>query len=58
MDRGEIFSGVLEFNLDLFDAETGRRVGRHFKNLVEAALRAPETPLIREPPLLDEGERS
>ncbi|HSL82378.1 MAG TPA: condensation domain-containing protein, partial [Thermoanaerobaculia bacterium] len=45
----------LIFNRDLFDETTARRMTAHLGRLLEAAARAPETPLSRLP-LLDQAE--
>jgi amino acid adenylation domain-containing protein len=49
-------AGSLELNTDLFDGATGRRLVRHFENLLAGAAAAPERRLS-ELPLLDEAER-
>jgi amino acid adenylation domain-containing protein len=48
--------GVLEYNRDLFDAATIRRVGRQYERLLAALIAAPQR-AIAELPLLDEAER-
>jgi amino acid adenylation domain-containing protein len=40
-------AGNLEFNTDLFDADTMRRFARHFAALAEAAASQPEVPVSR-----------
>ncbi len=49
-------AGGLEYNRDLFDPTTARRLVDHLGNLVAAAAAAPETPVSRLP-LLGAGER-
>ncbi|HEX8335385.1 MAG TPA: amino acid adenylation domain-containing protein, partial [Pyrinomonadaceae bacterium] len=39
--------GVLEYSTDLFDAATAERIARHFENLVEAAVAAPDEEVSR-----------
>jgi amino acid adenylation domain-containing protein/FkbM family methyltransferase len=48
--------GVFEYNTDLFDDETVRRMARHFETLLEAAAREPARKVF-DLPLLSEGER-
>jgi len=48
--------GIYEYNTDLFDASTIERFVRHYRNLLEAVVRNPETRLA-DLPLLAEGER-
>jgi amino acid adenylation domain-containing protein len=50
------FEGLLEYNTDLFEAETVRRIGRAFVTLLEAALADPDQP-VAGLPLLTEGDR-
>jgi len=45
--QGDRISARLEYNRDLFDATTVRRLGSHLATLLEAAAAAPETPLSR-----------
>ncbi len=47
--RGERLEAVLEHDLDLFDATTAERWLRHWRNLLEGALAAPEAPLASLP---------
>jgi amino acid adenylation domain-containing protein len=48
--------GSLEYNLDLFDEETARRMRRHFERLLEEMVAKPER-RVSELELLDEVER-
>jgi amino acid adenylation domain-containing protein/non-ribosomal peptide synthase protein (TIGR01720 family) len=48
--------GMIESNRDLFEAPTMRRLGEHFRQLLEGALAEPEIPLSSLP-LLTPGER-
>jgi len=49
-------SGKVEYNTDLFDADTIDRMLRHYLRLLELALADPERPISRLP-LLDDSER-
>ncbi len=49
-------AGGLEYNRDLFDPTTARRLAGHLRNLLAAAVAGPETPVSRLP-LLAAGER-
>ncbi|HYG64144.1 MAG TPA: amino acid adenylation domain-containing protein, partial [Thermoanaerobaculia bacterium] len=53
---GEELAGGLEYNTDLFDASTARRLASHFARLLEGALAAPES-LLPEILLLAPAER-
>ncbi|MBZ4423348.1 non-ribosomal peptide synthetase, partial [Myxococcus sp. RHSTA-1-4] len=55
-DFGDDISGVLEFNTDLFDAETVRRMGGHLVRLLTAVVADASQPLWSLP-LLGEEER-
>ncbi|HEV2861259.1 MAG TPA: condensation domain-containing protein, partial [Pyrinomonadaceae bacterium] len=46
----------LEYNADLFDSETAKRMARHYRNLLEAAVGEPRA-RCSELPLMGEGER-
>ncbi len=48
--------GAIEFNIDLFRADTIERMIGHFKTLTAAVAAAPDTP-VAALPLLDEAER-
>jgi len=45
VDRGDRIAGYLEYDSDLFDETTVRRLGRTFEGLVRSAVAAPESPL-------------
>ncbi len=49
------FFGLLEYNTDLFDRETIRRMLNHFRLLLESGLRRPEEEVYALP-MMDEGE--
>ncbi len=49
--------GTLEYALDLYDEPTARRIARHFRNLLEAAVAEPDVP-VAELDLLDDAERN
>ncbi len=49
-------SGALEYNRDLFDASTIRRMVDHSQNMIEQALRDPNRP-ISDLPMMRESER-
>ncbi|MCP4658786.1 MAG: amino acid adenylation domain-containing protein, partial [bacterium] len=55
-DMGDLFTGWLEYNTDLFDAATIARMADHYLTLVRGAAAAPETRLS-ELPLLAPPER-
>ncbi|WP_217441728.1 non-ribosomal peptide synthetase [Myxococcus sp. CA039A] len=55
-DHGDDISGLLEFNTDLFDPDTARRMGAHLSRLLQSAISDPSQTLWRLP-LLDEQER-
>jgi amino acid adenylation domain-containing protein len=55
-EEGEQIVGSLEFNSDLFEAATVRRLLVHFENLLAAAVAQPETPVALLP-LLSAAER-
>ena len=48
-------AGVLEYNTDIFEAETARRLAAHFRQLVGGLVAAPDRP-VSELPLLTEEE--
>ncbi len=52
----EGLSGELEYNTDLFEASTVERMGAHFVNLLEEAVRDPDRPISRLP-FVTEAER-
>jgi amino acid adenylation domain-containing protein len=54
VDKEQGIGGALEYNIDLFDAETITRLLRHFERLVEAASADPELRLSELPLLTDE----
>ena len=56
-DSGDAIHGSLQYAIDLFDAATLDRLGRHWATLQEAAVRHPDA-LINELPLMAEAERS
>ncbi len=53
---GEGWSGVLEYNAELFEEATARRMVSHFLNLLRAVLTDPDAPLHRLD-MLDDDER-
>ncbi|WP_240357194.1 condensation domain-containing protein, partial [Myxococcus eversor] len=55
-DHGDDISGLLEFNTDLFDPDTARRLASHLSRLLQSAVSDPSQSLWRLP-LLDEQER-
>jgi amino acid adenylation domain-containing protein/non-ribosomal peptide synthase protein (TIGR01720 family) len=55
-EGSEGLRGLIEYNRDLFEAPTMRRLGEHFRQLLEGALSRPETPLSALP-LMTSGER-
>ncbi len=55
-DSGAELGAAIEYNVDLFDAATIRRMMGHFKTLLEGIVAAPERP-ISHLPLLTESER-
>ncbi len=48
--------GTWEYNSDLFEADTIRRMSEHFQTMVAAIVDAPDCPVLRIP-LLTDGER-
>ena len=52
----DVFSGLIEYSTDLFDAATIESIGRHYCTLLAAAVANPELRLSNLP-LLDERER-
>ncbi|MEE8522296.1 MAG: amino acid adenylation domain-containing protein, partial [Thermoanaerobaculia bacterium] len=56
MEDGDHLSGTMEYNSDLFEATTVRRLLSHFGNLLSAVVQQPQTPL-RELPLLSPHEQ-
>src|SRR5574340_900419 len=48
--------GILEYSTELFDASRIRRLVRHYRNLLEGIVQAPDTPLWQLP-LIDAAER-
>ncbi|HEX7312965.1 MAG TPA: amino acid adenylation domain-containing protein [Pyrinomonadaceae bacterium] len=50
-------AGVLEYNTDLFDAATARRIARHYRTLLSGLAAHPEA-RIGDAPLLEPEERS
>ncbi|WP_051188157.1 amino acid adenylation domain-containing protein [Brevibacillus thermoruber] len=59
LDISETDEGLLcwfEYSTDLFEAETIRRMARHFHNFLEEVVKEPEQP-IREVNILDQEER-
>ncbi len=55
-EEGDRLSGSLEYNTDLFDADTIRRMLGHFQTLLEAVVADPDRP-IAQLPLLTESEQ-
>jgi amino acid adenylation domain-containing protein len=56
LEGADGLSGRVEYNTDLFEADTIRRMLRHYMRLLELALAEPDTPVSRLQ-LLDEAER-
>jgi amino acid adenylation domain-containing protein len=56
MERPDGLHTYLEFNTDLFEKETIRRMGRHLERVLGAFVADPAQPVSRLP-LLEEGER-
>jgi amino acid adenylation domain-containing protein len=56
-DNGARFTGSFEYNTDLFEAATIRRMQRHFQTLLEAVVQKPDEP-VSTLPILTEAERS
>lgn len=50
-------SGQLEYNIDLFDASTSRRMARHLEHLLETAVSNPDQQVSRLPLLTDDERR-
>jgi hypothetical protein len=46
---GQEITGAVEFNTDIFDPATVRWMSRHFTQLLDSALAAPDTPIARLP---------
>lgn len=55
-DNGEVITGRIEYNTDLFNPDTIERMLGHFRNLLEGIVANPEQ-RISELPLLTEAER-
>jgi amino acid adenylation domain-containing protein len=55
-EAGQELAGVIEYNTDLFDADTMERLLGHFRALLEGLAANPETRLV-DLPLLTEAER-
>ena len=55
-ETGRGFAGALEYNTDLFDTATGRRIATHYQQLLQSIVSAPAR-RISEMPLLTEAER-
>ena len=53
VEEGDRLQGILEFNCELFDATTMRRLLEHFENLLAAAVAHPETSVALLPLLTD-----
>ncbi|MES2936925.1 MAG: non-ribosomal peptide synthase/polyketide synthase, partial [Pseudomonadota bacterium] len=47
MEAGEQLAAALEYDTDLFDADTIERMAGHFVRLLQAVVRAPEAPVHR-----------
>ncbi|HEX8853113.1 MAG TPA: condensation domain-containing protein, partial [Pyrinomonadaceae bacterium] len=56
VDRGGALGGALEYNTDLFDAESMRRMLGHFQSVLESVVADPQQK-IADLPLLTERER-
>jgi amino acid adenylation domain-containing protein len=56
-DASDGFAGLLEYDTDLFDAETTEQWLRHLKALLQSIVCDPDAP-IQTLPLLDDAERS
>jgi amino acid adenylation domain-containing protein/non-ribosomal peptide synthase protein (TIGR01720 family) len=58
VDRGDAaLGGALEYNTDLFDAETARRLLGHFRRLLESVVTDPQQKIADLPLLADEERR-
>jgi amino acid adenylation domain-containing protein/thioester reductase-like protein len=55
-DSGQELTGAIEYNVDLFEADTIARMAGHFQTLLAAILENPEQDILSLP-LLTEGER-
>ncbi len=55
-DAGEALTGTVEYNADLFEAASVRRILQHLQNLFEAAIATPDQP-IEALPLMSDEER-
>jgi amino acid adenylation domain-containing protein len=53
---GPVLRGALTYNTDLFDRQTALRLARHYRTLLEAMVRDPESS-VSSVPLLDAGEQ-
>ena len=56
-ERGEQLNGVVEYNTDLFDADTIERLIGHYQVLLRGALHTPDQPLSRLPLLTPPEQR-
>jgi amino acid adenylation domain-containing protein/non-ribosomal peptide synthase protein (TIGR01720 family) len=56
VEEPDSLQAVIEYNTDLFDAATIERLAAHYTTLLQAAVAAPDQPLITLP-LLSEAER-
>ena len=55
-EAGEYLSGTLEYNSDLFDAATIKRLAKHFESLLEGIVQTPQQ-RVDDLPLLTSSER-
>ena len=55
-DQGDCLGGFLDYNVDLFEADTILRMLEHFRILLESIVTNPDRPIF-EVPLLTEAER-
>ena len=55
-DYGDQITGFIEYNTDLFEADSMARFAEHFQTLLKNAIAAPEQP-IAQVPMLTEAER-
>ena len=55
-DRGEFLGGFLDYNVDLFEADTILRMLEHFRIVLESVVINPDRPIL-EIPLLTKAER-
>ena len=57
VETNETLNGLLEYNTDLFDAATIKRIAKHFERLLEAAASNPDEQVSRLPLLTSDEQR-